>query len=69
MSEISRSGLGAALVRFLDVIERDSAVMTSPFFIGDTVMWVIEQNRGRNHRSVTFSHDCWLMLMNYPIEC
>ena len=66
--EISRCGLGAALVRFMDVVERDNAVMHSPYFIGDTIMRVLEQNRGENHRSVTFTHDCWLMLMNYPIE-
>ena len=62
---ISRSGIGAALVRFMDVVEQVSAVFNSPYFIGDTIMRVIEQNRGRNHRSAGFTHDVWLMLMNY----
>ena len=57
------------MIRFHDVIERDSAVRNSPYFIGDTVMRVVEQNRGRNHRSATFTHDVWLMLMNFPLEC
>ena len=61
VSEVSRSGLGAAMIRFQDVIERDSAVRNSPYFIGDTVMRIVEQNKGRNHRSTTFTHDVWLM--------
>ena len=39
--EITPSGMGAALVRFQDVIDRDSAIATSPYHIGETIMRVI----------------------------
>ena len=57
------------IIRFQDVIERDSAIQNSPYFVCDTIMRVIAQNRGRNHRSAIFTHDVWLMIMNYPNEC
>ena len=61
--------MGAALVRFDGVIDRDNAIRNSPYFIGETVMRVIDQSKGRNHRSATFTHDVWLMLLNFPLEC
>lgn len=59
----------AALVRFEGVIDRDSAIRNSPYFIGDTVLRVIEHDKGLNWRSATFTHDVWLMLLNFPPEC
>ena len=67
--QISRCAMGTTLVRFVSFIDRDIAVRNSPYFVGDTVMRVIEQNKGTNHRSATFSHDVWLTLLNYPTEC
>ena len=61
--------MGTALVRFVCVVDRDHAVANSPYFIGDTVMRIIPQHRGINHRAATFTHDVWLMLVNFPQEC
>ena len=50
-------------------MDRDTAMEHSPYIIGDSVMRIIAQNRGRNYRAAIFTHDCWLMLMNFPSEC
>jgi hypothetical protein len=64
---ISRSGMGTALVQFVDVSTRDAIVARSPFFMGDSTLRVIKHNRGINHRNCTFTHDAWVMMMNYPL--
>jgi hypothetical protein len=61
--------MGTALVRFMDVVDRDNAISQSPYFIGETVLRVIPQNEGKNWRSASFTHDVWCMLINYPLEC
>jgi hypothetical protein len=67
--QISRCGMGTALVRFADAVDRDNVISQSPFFIGDTIMRVIPHNEGRNWRAAIFTHDVWCMLVNYPLEC
>jgi hypothetical protein len=66
--QITRSGMGAALVQFSDGVSRDTAIDRSPFFVGDSVLRVIPQNRGLNYRNCTFTHDVWIMMMNFPLE-
>jgi hypothetical protein len=66
--QITRSGMGAALVQFSDGVSRDSAIDRSPFFVGDSIVHVIPQNRGINYRNCTFTHDVWIMMMNFPLE-
>jgi hypothetical protein len=66
--QITRSGMGAALVQFSDGVSRDIAIDRSPFFVGDSVLRVIPQNRGLNYRNCTFTHDVWIMMMNFPLE-
>ena len=39
--QVSRSALGAAMVRFEGVIDRDNAIRNSPYFIGETVMRIL----------------------------
>jgi hypothetical protein len=39
--QMTRSGMGAALVQFSDVVSRDTAVDRSPFFVGESVLRVI----------------------------
>jgi hypothetical protein len=60
--------MGAALVQFSDVVSRDTAIDRSPFFVGESVLRVIPQNRSLNHHNCTFTHDVWLMIMNFPLE-
>jgi hypothetical protein len=67
--QISRCGMGTALVHFMDAVDHDNAISQSPYFIGETVLRVIPQNEGRNWRSASFTHDVWCMLINYPLEC
>jgi hypothetical protein len=49
------------------VIDKDSPAEASPLFIVDSVMRVVPQDKGFNHRSKTFSNDFWLILVNYPL--
>jgi hypothetical protein len=65
----SRCGQGAALIQFHSAAERDAAIDYSPHFIGETVLRFLPQNRGINHRNAVFSHECWLMLLDFPLEC
>jgi hypothetical protein len=66
--QMTRSGMGVALVQFSDVVSRDTAVDRSPFFVGEIILRVLPQNRSLNHRNCTFTHDVWLMMMNFPLE-
>ena len=65
----SRCGMGTALIQFTTACSRDSAINNSPYEIGDSVLCITRHDRSLNYRSITFTHDVWLMLMNYPLEC
>ncbi|KAM0821901.1 hypothetical protein ACQ4PT_071868 [Festuca glaucescens] len=65
----SRCGMGTALIQFVSSCDRDTAVEASPFFIGDAVLRFVKQDRCINFRETVFTHDVWLMLVNYPLEC
>jgi hypothetical protein len=65
----SRCGMGTALIQFVSSCDRDTAVESSPHMIGDTVLRFVNQDRGINYRDASFTHDVWLMLVNYPLEC
>ncbi|KAK1643668.1 hypothetical protein QYE76_061473 [Lolium multiflorum] len=65
----SRCGQGAALIQFHSAAERDAAIDYSPHFLGDTVLRFLPQNRGMNHCNAVFTHECWLMILNFPLEC
>ncbi|KAM0851830.1 hypothetical protein ACQ4PT_052167 [Festuca glaucescens] len=65
----TRCGMGTALVQFVSSCDRDTAVESCLHMIGDTVLRFVNQDRGINYRDATFTHDVWLMLVNYPLEC
>ena len=65
----SRCGMDTALIQFTTACSRDSAINNSPYEIGDSVLRITRRDRSLNYRSITFTHDVWLMLMNYPLEC
>ncbi|KAM0887532.1 hypothetical protein ACQ4PT_028966 [Festuca glaucescens] len=65
----TRCGMGTALVQFVSSCDRDTAVESSPHMIGDTMLRFVNQDRGINYRDATFTHDVWLMLVNYPLVC
>jgi hypothetical protein len=66
--QMTHSGMAATLVQFSDAISRDMVVDHKPFYVGGSILRVIPQNRSLNHRNYTFTHDVWLMMMNYPFE-
>ncbi|KAM0858559.1 hypothetical protein ACQ4PT_047754 [Festuca glaucescens] len=66
---ISKCAMGSALVRFATVIDRDAAVNLSPMWIGDTSLRFVPQDHAINRRATLLTHDVWLMIMNYPLEC
>ena len=68
IAEVSRCGMGAALVRFQHACDIDTAIANSPYFVGDSTLRVIHHDRGINYRDCTFSHDVWIMMVNYPLE-
>jgi hypothetical protein len=60
--------MGAALVQFSNTCARDTTIQNSPYFVGESVICVIPQNHGLNHCACTFTHDVWIMMVNYPQE-
>jgi hypothetical protein len=65
---VLRYVMGAALVQFTNTCTRDTAIQNSPYFVGVSVLHVIPQNLDINHRACTFTHDVWIMMVNYPQE-
>jgi hypothetical protein len=66
---ISKCAMGSALVRFPTVTYHDAAVNLSPMWIGDTSLRFVPQDRAINRRVTLLTHDVWLTIMNYPLEC
>lgn len=67
-SDIQPSHLGQALVCFNSPIDRDSLVLHSPLPMGDVQVSFTRHNQGRNWHRVQFNHECWLMLMGFPLD-
>lgn len=68
ISDIQPSHLGQALVYFNTPNDRDSMVTNSPHQMGDVMVTFTRHNQGRNWRRVHFNHDCWLILMGFPLD-
>jgi ABC-type uncharacterized transport system permease subunit len=64
----SRSGMGTALLQFPNSLSLELAFTGSPYFIGDSVVRIVPHNRGLNYTDCTFTHDVWIMMMNFPLE-
>lgn len=67
-SDIQPSHLGQALVCFNSPIDRDALIINSPMPMGNVHVSFTRHNRGRNWRRVNFNHECWLMLMGFPLD-
>jgi hypothetical protein len=67
-SDIQPSHLGQALVCFNPPIDRDALVLHSPLPMGNVQVSFTRHNQGRNWRRVQFNHECWLMLMGFPLD-
>ena len=68
IAEVSRCGMGAALVCFQHSCDIGTAIANSPYFVGDSTLRVLRHDRGINYRDCTFSHDVWIMMVNFPLE-
>jgi hypothetical protein len=64
---IQRSHLGQALVRFRFAFDRDNLVALGPQQALGFSFTVICHNEGWNQRALTFNHECWLILLSFPM--
>lgn len=67
-SEMQPSHLGQAIVCFNSPADRDALVLNSPLPMGDVQVSFVRHNQGRNWRRVNFNHECWVMLIGFPID-
>jgi hypothetical protein len=65
---VQRSHLGQALVRFRFVFDRDNLVAMGPQQALGFTFTVIRHNAAWNHRALFFNHECWLMLLGFPLD-
>jgi hypothetical protein len=65
---ISPSGIGAALVSFASALHRQTA-MGALFRMEPYWLRFIPQDIGPNLCHQPLDRSCWLMLMNFPIDC
>jgi hypothetical protein len=65
---IQRSHLGQALVRFRFAFDRDNFVALGPQQALGFSFTVIHHNEGWNQRALTFNHECWLILLGFPMD-
>jgi hypothetical protein len=65
---IQRSHLGQVLVQFRSVLERDNLVLLGPQQYLDATFTAVRHNDAWNHRALLFNHECWLMLLGFPLD-
>jgi hypothetical protein len=65
---IQRSHLGQVMVQFRSVLERDNLVLLGPQQYLDATFTAVRHNDAWNHRAVLFNHECWLMLLGFPLD-
>jgi hypothetical protein len=65
---ISPSGLGAALVSFASALDRHTA-MGAQFRMEPYWLRYIPHDAGPNLHHLPLDRTCWLMLVNFPIDC
>jgi hypothetical protein len=65
---IQRSHLGQVIVQFRSVLERDNLVLLGPQQYMDATFTAVRRNDAWNHRVLFFNHECWLMLLGFPLD-
>jgi hypothetical protein len=60
--------LGQACVRLSSSHDRDALVHNSPHQWLDTRFSFVCHDEGHNHRGLQFNHDCWFMLLGFPLD-
>jgi hypothetical protein len=66
--DIQPTHLGQALVHFVHVHDRDILVNHSPYPYDDVQISFARHNQGRNWRTTNINRECWLTLMDFPLE-
>jgi hypothetical protein len=67
VSSIQRSHLGQALVRFRFAFDRNNLVPMGPHQALGFSFTVIRHNEAWNQRALNFNHECWLLLLGFPL--
>jgi hypothetical protein len=65
---VQRSHLGQALVRFRFIFDRDNLVAMGPQQALGFTFTVIRHNVAWNQRALFFNHECWLLLLGFPLD-
>jgi hypothetical protein len=65
---IQRSHLGQVIVQFSSVLERDNLVLLGPQQYLDATFTAVRHNDAWSHRALLFNHECWLMLLGFPLD-
>jgi hypothetical protein len=65
---IQRSHLGQALVRFRFAFDKDNLVAMGPQQALGFSFTVIRHNEAWNQRALNFNHECWLLLLGFPLD-
>jgi hypothetical protein len=65
---VQRSHLGQALVRFQFIFDRDNLVAMGPQQALGFTFTVIRHNAAWNQQALYFNHECWLMLLGFPLD-
>lgn len=60
--------LGQAYVRLSSASDRDALIRGSPHPWEGEDFTFVSHDDGRNHRSLQFNHECWLMLLGFPLN-
>lgn len=68
VQSIQPTHLGQATVVFNSPLDREAMVLNSPLPMGNIQISFVRHNQARNWRRVVFNHDCWLMLMGFPLD-
>lgn len=68
VTNIQPCPFGKAYVRFDRISDSDLLVDSSPHTFGDVHVYLAKHNRGPNHRLIQYSHECWLILIGFPLD-
>ncbi|KAJ1261734.1 hypothetical protein BS78_09G053800 [Paspalum vaginatum] len=68
IKDIQPSPLGQAYVQFYHVYDRDHLVLNGPQQYGDITLRFECHDEDRNHRALNFNRECWVMLLNFPLD-
>lgn len=60
--------LGQAIAQLASALDRDALIRDSPHDWNGTDVTFVRHDDGCNHRSLQFNHECWLMVLGFPLD-